>query len=78
LTRRPGNEVSRTPISAWSTTRRTTRRSWTPPRRGTTFRSGSASPYIIQKNYYNQRIISEHPDNVGSNICNIDPSSCLT
>ena len=39
---------------------------------------GQFFPYIIQKDYYKQRIIPENLGNVEYNICNIDPSSCLT
>ncbi len=45
---------------------------------GHDFSVGQFFPYIIQKDYYNQRIIPENLGNVEYNICNIDPSSCLT
>ncbi|WP_421019125.1 DUF2334 domain-containing protein, partial [Klebsiella pneumoniae] len=45
---------------------------------GHDFSVGQFFPYIIQKDYYNQRIIPENLGNVEYNICNIDPSSCLS
>lgn len=45
---------------------------------GHDFSVGQFFPYIIQKDYYNQRVIPENLGNVEYNICNIDPSSCLS
>ena len=45
---------------------------------GHDFSVGQFFPYIIQKDYYNQRVIPENLGNVEYNICSIDPSSCLT
>ncbi|CAJ0785070.1 DUF2334 domain-containing protein [Ralstonia pickettii] len=45
---------------------------------GHDFSVGQFFPYIIQKDYYNQRVLPENLGNVEYNICNIDPSSCLT
>ena len=45
---------------------------------GHDFSVGQFFPYIIQKDYYGQRVIPENLGNVEYNICNIDPSSCLT
>ena len=45
---------------------------------GHDFSVGQFSPYIIQKDYYNQRVIPENLGNVEYNICSIDPSSCLS
>ena len=44
---------------------------------GHDFSVGQFFPYIIQKDYYNQRVIPENLGNVEYNICNIDPSSCI-
>ena len=45
---------------------------------GHDFSVGQFFPYIIQKDYYGQRVIPENLGNVEYNICSIDPSSCLT
>ena len=45
---------------------------------GHDFSVGQFFPYIIQKDYYNQRVIPENLGNVEYNICSIDPSSCLS
>ena len=45
---------------------------------GHDFSVGQFFPYIIQKDYYGQRVIPENLGNVEYNICAIDPSSCLT
>ncbi|MDB0524782.1 DUF2334 domain-containing protein [Ralstonia solanacearum] len=45
---------------------------------GHDFSVGQFFPYIISKDYYGQRIIPENLGNIEYNICNIDPSSCLT
>ncbi|QCX51164.1 DUF2334 domain-containing protein [Ralstonia pseudosolanacearum] len=45
---------------------------------GHDFSVGQFYPYIIKKDYYGQRVIPENLGNIEYNICNIDPSSCLT
>ena len=35
-------------------------------------------PYIINADYYGQRIIPENLGSVQYNICNVDPFSCIT
>ncbi len=39
---------------------------------------GQFFPYVIQSDYYGQRVIPENLGNIEYNICNIDPFSCLT
>ena len=39
---------------------------------------GQFFPYIINSDYYGQRIIPENLGNIEYNICSIDPFSCLT
>lgn len=39
---------------------------------------GQFFPYIIDRDYYGQRIIPENLGNIEYNICSIDPYSCLT
>ncbi|MGA4238494.1 DUF2334 domain-containing protein [Ralstonia nicotianae] len=45
---------------------------------GHDFSVGQFYPYVIKKDYYGQRVIPENLGNIEYNICNIDPSSCLT
>ncbi|CAJ0709364.1 hypothetical protein LMG19089_04964 [Ralstonia edaphis] len=45
---------------------------------GHDFSVGQFFPYIINSDYYGQRVIPENLGNVEYNICSIDPSSCLT
>ena len=45
---------------------------------GHDFAVGQFYPYIIYQDYYGQRILPENLGNIEYNICNIDPSSCLT
>lgn len=42
------------------------------------FAVGQFFPYVINSDYYGQRIIPENLGNIEYNICNIDPFSCLT
>ncbi|NTY41341.1 DUF2334 domain-containing protein [Burkholderia diffusa] len=42
------------------------------------FSAGQFFPYIINADYYGQRIIPENLGSVQYNICNIDPFSCIT
>ncbi|KDP89492.1 papd-like protein [Cupriavidus sp. SK-3] len=42
------------------------------------FSVGQFFPYLIKKDYYGQKVIPENLGNIEYNICNIDPSSCLT
>lgn len=42
------------------------------------FSVGQFFPYIIKHDYYGQRVLPENLGNIEYNICNIDPSSCLT
>ena len=64
--RRPGSEPSTTPRTCptWPRTRQTA-----------TSRVGQFFPYIIQKDYYNQRIIPENLGNIEYDIREIDPTS---
>jgi uncharacterized protein YdaL len=41
------------------------------------FSVGQFFPYIINSDYYGQRVLPENLGNIEYNICNIDPSSCL-
>ena len=45
---------------------------------GHDFSVGQFFPYIINSDYYGQRVIPENLGNVEYNICSTDPSSCLT
>ncbi|UOB58170.1 DUF2334 domain-containing protein [Burkholderia pyrrocinia] len=42
------------------------------------FSAGQFFPYIINADYYGQRIIPENLGSMQYNICNIDPFSCIT
>lgn len=42
------------------------------------FSAGQFFPYIINSDYYGQRIIPENLGSIQYNICNIDPFSCIT
>ncbi|KVO91664.1 papd-like protein [Burkholderia ubonensis] len=42
------------------------------------FSAGQFFPYIINADYYGQRIIPENLGSIQYNICNIDPFSCIT
>jgi len=42
------------------------------------FSGGMFYPYIISSDYYGQRVLPENLGNVEYNICNIDPTSCIT
>ncbi|WP_416269785.1 DUF2334 domain-containing protein (plasmid) [Burkholderia cepacia] len=42
------------------------------------FSAGQFFPYIINADYYGQRIVPENLGSVQYNICNIDPFSCIT
>ncbi|VWB37032.1 hypothetical protein BLA6993_01633 [Burkholderia lata] len=41
------------------------------------FSVGQFFPYIINSDYYGQRVLPENLGNIEYNICSIDPSSCL-
>ncbi|MCX4150062.1 MULTISPECIES: DUF2334 domain-containing protein [Paraburkholderia] len=41
------------------------------------FSAGQFFPYIINKDYYGERIIPENLGSIQYNICNIDPFSCI-
>ncbi|KVX96419.1 DUF2334 domain-containing protein [Burkholderia ubonensis] len=42
------------------------------------FSAGQFFPYIINADYYGQRIIPENLGSIQYNICNVDPFSCIT
>ncbi|WP_412025282.1 DUF2334 domain-containing protein [Burkholderia cepacia] len=42
------------------------------------FSAGQFFPYIINSDYYGERIIPENMGSIQYNICNIDPFSCIT
>jgi uncharacterized protein YdaL len=42
------------------------------------FSAGQFFPYIINQDYYGQRIIPENLGSIQYNICNVDPFSCIT
>jgi uncharacterized protein YdaL len=42
------------------------------------FSGGMFYPYVISSDYYGQRIIPENLGNIEYDICNIDPTSCIT
>ena len=42
------------------------------------FSVGQFFPYVINNDYYGQRVLPENLGNVEYNICNIDPFSCLS